>query len=100
MSKVVSITTLISTSSAASRRRVASIPSDPWHAHVHEDDVRLQAQRLRHGVRAVSSLAGDLDVLLSVEDHAKASSHERLIVDDENAEAHRPTFLMTSPEAS
>ena len=36
-------------------------PVDLRHAHVHEDDIRFQAQRLRHGVGAVGSLAGDLE---------------------------------------
>jgi hypothetical protein len=50
-------------------------PIDLRHADVHEHDVRSQAQRLRHGVRAVGSLAGHLDVLLGIEDHAKARAH-------------------------
>jgi hypothetical protein len=65
MSKVVSITTFVFTPSAASLR----------HPNVHQDDIGLQAEGLGDGVRAVGRLAGHLDVLLGVEDHAEARAH-------------------------
>jgi hypothetical protein len=61
------------------------------HADVHQDHVRLQPLRLRHGIGPVRGLSGDVDVLLGVEDHAEAGADERLVVHDEDAEAHELT---------
>ena len=58
------------------------------HPDVHQDHVRSQTLRLCDRVGAVRGLAGDVDVLLGVEDHAEARAHERLVVDDEDAQAH------------
>ena len=46
------------------------------------------APRLGDRLDAVARLADDLDVLLGLEDHAEAGAHERLVVDDEDANAH------------
>ena len=37
---------------------------------------------------AVGRLADDLDVRLDVEHHAKAGAHERVVVDEQDADAH------------
>ena len=88
MSKVVSITTFVSDAVGCEQAARRLDPVDLRHADVHEDHVRLQAKRLGHSLDTVRSLAGDLDVLFGVEDHAKARAHERLVVDDEDAEGH------------
>ncbi len=63
-------------------------PVDVGHANVHQHDVRPQATRLRNRLFPVRGLADHLDVLLSLEDHAEAGADERLVVDDQDAEAH------------
>ena len=47
---------------------------------------------------AVRRLADDLDVLLRVEDHAKAAADERLVVGDEDAD-HARSRLERQPRA-
>ena len=51
-----------------------------------EEAVAAAAQlaRLLHGVAAVLRLAGDLDVLLRVEDQPEAAADERLVVRDQD----------------
>ena len=88
MSNVVSITTFGVDAVVGEQLTRRLDPVDLGHADVHEDDVRLQAQRLGDRLDAVRGLADDLDVLLGLEDHAKAGAHERLVVDDEDAEGH------------
>ena len=39
--------------------------------------------------RAVGRLADDLDVRLRLEDHPEAGAHQRLVVDDQDADGHR-----------
>jgi hypothetical protein len=76
------------------RRRISLAEQSPRgfdpvhlrHAHVHQDDVRLQALGLGHCVTAVCRLADDLDVLLGLEDHPEARADERLVVDDQDAD--------------
>ena len=54
------------------------------HPDVHQHDLRTQAASLGDDLEAVGGLAHDLDVLLRVENHAEAVTHERLIVGDED----------------
>ena len=39
-------------------------------------------------LEAVGGLGDDLDVGLAVEDHAEARAHQRLVVDDQDADRH------------
>ena len=56
------------------------------HADVHEDDVRgRDAERLQR-VAAVAGLAHDGHVGLGVDDEPEACAHERLVVDEEDAD--------------
>jgi len=48
--------------------------------------VRPQLARPSNCLQAVGCLADDFDVLLSVEDHAKAVADERLVVGDQDAD--------------
>ena len=53
-----------------------------------------------HGLdrlQAVLGLAHDLDVRLRLEDHLEARPHERLVVDDQDANAHAPGRLSLPP---
>ena len=88
MSNVVSITTFSAEPSVGEEpaRRLDAV--DVGHADVHQDDVRPQAPRLRDRLAPVRRLADDLDVLLGLEDHAEAGADERLVVGDQDAQAH------------
>ena len=88
MSNVVSITTFVSTAPLLEQppRRLDAV--ELGHADVHQDDVRLEPPGLGDRLDAVRRLADDLDVLLRLEDHAEARPDERLVVDDQDAEAH------------
>ena len=66
------------------------------HTDVHEHDVGLQGVSLRDGHLAVLGLAHHLDVVVGVEDHAEAGAHEGLVVDDEDADAHRGRRALTA----
>ena len=88
MSKVVSITTFVSVAPLASSRRVASMPSSSGMRTSISTTSGCEAPRLRDRLEPVGGLADDLDVLLGLEDHAEARPHERLVVDDQDAQAH------------
>ena len=47
-----------------------------------------QPLRAVDGLLAVGGLADDRDVVLGLEHHPKARAHERLVVGDEDADAH------------
>jgi hypothetical protein len=59
------------------------------HADVHQDDRRPEASGLLDGLDPVARLGDDLDVRLAREEHAEAGAHHRLVVGDEDADAHR-----------
>ena len=63
-------------------------PVDDRHADVHQHDVGPSALDQRDRLGAVGGLADDLDVVAGVEDHAEAAAHERLVVGDQDADAH------------
>ena len=44
-------------------------------------------------LQAVARLADDLDVGLRLEDHPEAGAHERLVVDDQDSNAHPERHL-------
>jgi len=54
------------------------------HPYVHQDDIRLQLARQRHGLLAVSSLADDVDLRIGAQDHAEARADEPLVVGQED----------------
>jgi hypothetical protein len=58
------------------------------HPYVHQDDIRGECLRPRHGLAAVARFAHDLDVGLGLEDHAEPGPHEALVVGQEDAD-HR-----------
>ena len=61
------------------------------HADVHQHDVGLQPPRHLDRLQAVDGLADDLEVVLGVEDHLEPRAHERLVVGDQDADAHAVT---------
>jgi hypothetical protein len=58
------------------------------HADVHQHHRRLKAGRLLDRLEAVACLGHDFDVGLSAEQHPEAGANHRLVVRDENADAH------------
>ena len=88
MSKVVSITTFCVRTAVTEQAASRLNPVDVGHADVHQYDVGPQASRLRHRLSPVRRLAHHLDVLLSLQDHAEAGADERLVVGDQDAQAH------------
>ena len=66
-------------------------PVDGRHADVHEDDVGPGATRSVDGLGAILGLADHVEVGLGLEDHPKAGAHERLVVGDQDADAHAST---------
>ena len=66
-------------------------PVELGHADVHQDDGRVEARRLVDRLEPVARLGHDLDVLLAGEQHAEAGADHRLVVGDEDADAHRPS---------
>ena len=66
-------------------------PVELGHADVHQDDGRVEAGRLVDRLEPVRRLGDDLDVLLPGEQQAKAGAHHRLVVGDEDADAHDPS---------
>jgi hypothetical protein len=54
----------------------------PGHAHVHQDDVGLQALDDLEGLVAVTGLADELEVGLGLEDHPEAHAQQLLVVDE------------------
>ena len=64
-------------------------PVELGHADVHQHDGRVEARRLVDRLEAVARLGDDLHVRLAREQHAEAPAHERLVVGDEDADAHR-----------
>ena len=58
------------------------------HADVHQDDRRLEARCLVDCLEPVAGLGDDLDVVFVGEEHAEAGADHRLVVGDEDADAH------------
>lgn len=58
------------------------------HQQIHEDDVGQQVSRQFDGLLTVGSLANHLELVLGVEEHPKALTHDAVIVDHENADGH------------
>jgi signal transduction histidine kinase len=58
------------------------------HPHVHQDDVRCKPLTFRNRLEPIRRFAHHFDVLLGFEDHAEACSDERLVVHDQDAQAH------------
>ena len=48
-------------------------------------------------LQAVDRLADDLEVVLGVEDHLEPRAHERLVVGDQDADAHPSTSVVARP---
>ena len=68
-------------------------PVELGHADVHQHDVGPQPLRAVDGLLAVGRLADDRDVVLGLEHHPEARPHERLVVGDEDADAHRASVI-------
>jgi hypothetical protein len=58
----------------------------PGHDDVEEDDVGLERARAEDRVFCVTRLADDLDVLFVVEQHSQSGPHDRVVVDDDDAD--------------
>jgi hypothetical protein len=57
------------------------------HQQVHQDDVGLEPAGHGDALAAIGGLADDLDVVLQVEEHAEAHPDDRVVVDDQDADA-------------
>lgn len=64
----------------------------PRHAHVHKDDIRAQGTGRTHGLFAVGGLPHHLDVAFGLEHEPQPGAHHRLVVDEQDADAHVPGF--------
>src|SRR5439155_8100409 len=64
-------------------------PVDVRHPDVHEDDVRLEPAYRLNRLETVGRLGHHLDVGCGLEDHAKPRPNQRLVVADDDANAHR-----------
>ena len=64
-------------------------PVELGHADVHQHDGGVEARGLVDGLDPVARLGDDLDVRLAGEQHAEACADHRLVVGDEDADAHR-----------
>jgi hypothetical protein len=76
---------------SAARRGDAARGLDPvhlGHAHVHQDHIGHELFDELDRLGAVRGLARDLDVVASVEDHAEAAADERLVVGEDDGDAH------------
>jgi hypothetical protein len=60
-----------------------------WHAHVHEDYVGAEPAGQLDRFHAVCGLADHLDVVLGLQDQAKATPDQGLVVGDEHPDAGR-----------
>src|ERR1019366_3297012 len=56
------------------------------HPDIHQDDVGERLPGLLHRLGAVTGLAHQLDVRLSVQDHLQAPAKQRVIIDDQGAD--------------
>ena len=63
---------------------------DVRHPDVHQDHVRIQPAREVDGLAPVLGLADHLEVLARLEDQPEAAADERLVVDEQDADAWRP----------
>ena len=61
----------------------------PGHRDIHHDDVRLQRFRLLEDVIAVSRLADDSHVGLTVDQQLQSLAHGRVVVREKDAERAR-----------
>jgi hypothetical protein len=68
-------------------------------AHVHDDDVRLRARRLRNGALHRMRFGHDAHVRAAVEERAQALAHDLVIVDDHhsNLVRHGRMLLRAAP---
>ena len=66
------------------------------HPDVHQHHVGAKAARGLDRRQPVFRFADHLDVRLGLEDHAKAGAHQRLVVDDQNADRHQAAGLTGS----
>ena len=57
-------------------------PVDAGQVHVHEHEVRLQVLGLHDGVLARLGLAGDLEPVGRLDDHARGHPERLLVIDD------------------
>src|SRR5205823_11067274 len=66
-------------------------PVELRHADVHQHDVGLQRADLVDRLASVGGLPDHLHRRLGVEDHAEPGAHERLVVDQQDADQTRPS---------
>ena len=61
---------------------------DPGHADVHQDHVWACARRFEDRLIAVGCLCDDFDLVVECEDGVQGAARQRVVVGDENADAH------------
>ena len=97
--EVVSMSTRSAVPVVSRMRRVASSPS---RFGIRMSIRTTSGAKLTHGLdrlQAVLGLADDLDVRLRLEDHLEPRPDQRLIVDDQDANAHAPGRLSLALQA-
>jgi hypothetical protein len=67
--------------------RVASIPFERWHPHVHQDDVRPVLRGQANGVGAVGCSRDDGDVGLRLEQRREPGANDLVVVGHERPAA-------------
>ena len=67
-------------------RRVASIPPMPGHVQIHEHHVGRVQPHLLYGGFAVVGITDDLDAVQGLEQRPQPSAHDRVVVDDHDAD--------------
>ena len=63
-------------------------PVHPRHAHVHEDNVRLDPLDQIDGGASVLRLPNDFDTLLGLQQHAETESVHLLVIDEDESKSH------------
>ena len=70
-------------------------PVHSRHAHVHEDDIRLDPLDQVDGGASVLRLPDDLDSLLGLQQHAETESVHLLVVDEDESKSHAPSSVVS-----
>ena len=63
-------------------------PVHPRHAHVHEDDVRLDPLDQIDGGASILRFPDDFDALLGLQQHAETESVHLLVIDEDESKSH------------
>ena len=70
----------------------------PWHHQVHQDHVGVELGGALERLVAVGRLADDLEALLEREERPQPLAHDRVVVDDQDADRVRPLGCELDPD--